>query len=100
MKPCVCGGGNSNCRFCRGSGYVEDRQGLPSPIPKESNPFLGQNLPPIEQKRMELDVPREYIERRERDARRRKIAVTVRDVFAVAVYFVALLVIASFLRHC
>jgi hypothetical protein len=29
MKPCVCGGSNSNCRFCSGSGYVPESIGLP-----------------------------------------------------------------------
>ncbi len=29
MKPCVCGGSNSNCRYCSGSGYVPDNKGLP-----------------------------------------------------------------------
>jgi hypothetical protein len=29
MKPCVCGGSNSQCRYCSGSGYVTDGRGLP-----------------------------------------------------------------------
>ena len=29
MKACVCGGSNSNCRFCAGSGYVPKDRGLP-----------------------------------------------------------------------
>jgi len=29
MKACVCGESNSNCRFCAGSGYVQEDRGLP-----------------------------------------------------------------------
>lgn len=29
MKPCVCQGSNSSCRWCHGSGYVADGVGLP-----------------------------------------------------------------------
>lgn len=29
MKPCICGGSNTNCRYCSGSGYVSDAVGLP-----------------------------------------------------------------------
>lgn len=29
MKACLCGGSNSNCRFCTGSGYVPGDRGLP-----------------------------------------------------------------------
>ena len=31
MKPCVCAGTNSNCRYCSGSGYVANGIGLPRP---------------------------------------------------------------------
>ena len=30
MKSCSCGGSNENCRFCFGSGYVSESQGVPS----------------------------------------------------------------------
>jgi hypothetical protein len=55
MKPCICNGGNENCCYCFGSGYVPDKAPLPKPpTPRPPIPVSSvekETAPPVFVKR-------------------------------------------------
>jgi len=63
-QPCVCGGSNENCRYCRGRGEIDDRLASALLSHNAPQPRLAEVGKTEAERKMEIDALTRRFERR------------------------------------